>query len=91
MILRQLLDYFNIDVVLPDYLYEETFNEVFLKGNLSKTDNSYKIVIETRKDVVHTMIINPDDEYPVIISSLLPNGRTNGTKFGQSSDDLVYI
>ena len=91
MILKELLDYFNINVVLPEYLYEETFNEVFMKGNLSKTDNTYEIVAETRKDVTHTMIINPDDDYPVIISSLLPNGRTNGCKFGKSNGDLVYI
>ena len=91
MILRELLDYFNIDVILPEYLYEETFNEVFMKCNLSKTDNAYKIVAETRKDVTHTMIINPDDDYPVSISSLLPNGRTNGCKFGKSNGDLVYI
>lgn len=91
MILRELLDYFNIDVILPEYLYEEIFNEVFMKGNLSKTDNAYKIVAETRKDVIHTMIINPDDDYPVSISSLLPNGRTNGCKFGKNNGDLVYI
>lgn len=90
MILKELLDYFNIDVILPKYLYEETFNEVFMKGNLSKTDYGYVIVAETRKDVTHTMIITPDDDYPVIISSLLPNGRTNGCKFGMNGD-LVYI
>ena len=91
MILKELLDYFNIEVILPEYLYEETFNEVFLEGNMTKANNAYKIVIETRKDVVHTMIIDPDDDYPVVISSLLPNGRTNGTKFGQKKGDLLYI
>lgn len=91
MILKELLDYFNIDVDLPEYLYEESFNEVFLNGMLSKVDNTYKIVIETRKDVIHTMIINPEDDYPVVISSILPNGKTNGIKFGQSSSDLIYI
>ncbi|WP_296797108.1 hypothetical protein [uncultured Methanobrevibacter sp.] len=91
MILKELLDYFNIDVDLPKYLYEESFNEVFLKGELSKTNNTYKIVIETRKDVIHTMIIDPGDDYPVVISSILPNGKTNGIKFGRISGDLIYI
>ncbi|ALT69270.1 hypothetical protein sm9_1490 [Methanobrevibacter millerae] len=91
MILRELLDYFEIDVELPEYLYENPFNEVFLKGNLSKNSNSYDITIKTRKDVTHTMIINPGDSYPVVILSILPNGKTNGTKFGQSEDDLLFI
>ena len=91
MILKNLLDYFNIDVDLPEYLYEESFNEVFLKGKLSKVDNTYKIVIETRKDVIHTMIINPLDDYPLTIISTLPNGKSNGTKFGKTKDDLKFI
>ena len=91
MILRELLDYFEIDVELPEYLCEHPFNEVFLKGNLSKNSNSYDITIKTRKDVTHTMIINPGDSYPVVILSILPNGKTNGTKFGQSEDDLLFI
>lgn len=91
MILKELLDYFCIDVDLPSYLYDETFNEVFLKGDLTKVNGTYKIVIETRKDVIHTMIIDSSDEYPVVISSKLPNGKTNGCKFGKSSDDLIYI
>ena len=91
MILRELLDYFEIDVVLPEYLYGHQFNEVFLKGNLSKKGNSYNITVETRKDVTHTMIIAPGDAYPVVISSMLPNGKTNGTKFGQSEEDLLFI
>ena len=33
MILKELLDYFNLEINLPQYLYEETFNEVFMKGN----------------------------------------------------------
>ena len=91
MILRELLDYFEIDVDLPEYLYGHPFNEVFLKGDLSKKSNSYNITVETRKDVTHTMIIAPGDAYPVVISSILPNGKTNGTKFGQSEDDLLFI
>ncbi len=91
MILKELLDYFNLEIDLPQYLYEETFNEVFMKGNLSKINDIYKIAVKTQKDVIHTMIIDSDDNYPVTILSELPNGRTNGTKFGQSSSDLVYI
>ena len=91
MILKDLLSHFNIKVSLPEYLYEETFNEVFLKGELSKEGNIYKIVIETQKDVTHTMIIDQTSDYPITISSLLPNGRTNGTKFGQSKGDLKFI
>ena len=91
MILKELLDYFNLEINLPQYLYEETFNEVFMKGNLSKINDIYKITVKTQKDVIHTMIIDSDDNYPVTILSELPNGRTNGTKFGQSSGDLVYI
>lgn len=91
MILKELLTYFDIEVNLPDYLYNESFNEVFLKGELLKTDFGYKIIIKTRKDVTHTMIINSEDDYPVVISSILPNGKINGCKFGKSSDDLIYI
>ena len=91
MILKDLLDYFNLDINLPKYLYEETFNDVFMKGDLSKVNNTYKITIKTQKKVIHTMIIDLDDDYPVTILSELPNGRTNGTKFGQSNGDLVYI
>lgn len=91
MILKELLDYFNLEIDLPQYLYEETFNEVFMKGKLSNINDIYKITVKTQKDVIHTMIIDSDDNYPVTILSELPNGRTNGTKFGQSSGDLVYI
>lgn len=62
-----------------------------MKGNLSKINDIYKIAVKTQKDVIHTMLIDSDDNYPVTILSKLPNGRTNGTKFGQSSSDLVYI
>ncbi len=91
MILRELLDYFDIDIDLPPYLYDERFNEVFKEGQLSKINDCYKIVIETRKDVIHTMIINSDDDFPVVISSELPNGAKNGIKFGRSKGELVYI
>ena len=91
MIFKDLLAHFNIDGNFPDYLLDESFNEVFLDGNLSKTDNDYKIAIKTRQDVVHTMYINPDDDFPVIVMSELPNGKLNGIKFGHSKDDLTFV
>ena len=91
MILKDLLAYFDINVDLPEYLYEESFNEVFMKGELSKANNVYKIVIKTQKEVIHTMIIDSDSDFPVIISFELPNGAKNGIKFGKNKDDLKYI
>ncbi len=91
MILSELLDYFDINIDLPPYLYDEQFNEVFKEGKLSKINDCYMIVIETRKDVIHTMIINSDDDFPVVISSELPNGAKNGIKFGRGKGELVYI
>ena len=91
MILKELLNYFKLDIELPEYLYEESFNEVFLEGSLVKKNNSYKITIETRKDVIHTMIISPLDNYPITIVSTLPNGKTNGTRFGKTKGDLKFI
>ena len=49
MILKDLLAYFDINADLPEYLYEESFNEVFMKGELSKENSIYKIVIKTQK------------------------------------------
>ena len=91
MILKDLLDYFNIDESFPDYLLEQSFNKVFLDGDLSKTDNNYKIVVKTRQDVTHQMFLRPGDDYPVIILSVLPNGLLNGMKFGLTEDDVAYI
>ena len=91
MILKDLLDYFNLEVSLPKYLYDESFNEVFKKGDLSEINNTYKITIKTQKNVIHTMIIDSDSDFPVIISSELPNGAKNGIKFGKDRDDLLYI
>ena len=73
MIFKDLLSHFNIDESFPDYLLDESFNEVFLDGDLSKTDDAYKIEIKTRQDVIHTMYLNPDDDFPVKVMSLLPN------------------
>ncbi|WP_407374190.1 hypothetical protein [Methanobrevibacter sp.] len=91
MLFKELLNHFSIDEEFPDYLLDESFNKIFLDGDFSKIDNSYKIEITTRQDVTHTMIINPQDEFPVIVISKLPNGRLNGIKFGRSKGQLAYI
>ena len=91
MILKDLLEYFDIEESFPDYLLEQTFNKIFLDGDLSKSDNNYMIVVKTRQDVTHQMFLKPDDEYPVIIMSELPNGSLNGMKFGRSEDDVKYV
>ena len=91
MILKDLLDYFNIEDNLPDYLLQQPFNEVFLDGEFEKTDNTYKIEVTTRQDVTHQMFIRPEDEFPLIIMSVLPNGNLNGMKFGQNKGDVTYI
>ena len=91
MILKEILNHFEIDVNLPNYLLDESFNKIFLDGDLSKNDNLYKITIKTRQDVTHNMFIRPDDEFPITIISELPNGRLNGIKFGQNKDDVNYI
>ena len=91
MILKDLLDYFDIEDNLPDYLLEQPFNEVFLDGDFEKTDDTYKIEVTTRQDVTHQMFIRPGDEFPLIIMSVLPNGNLNGMKFGQNKGDVTYI
>ena len=91
MILEDLLDYFNIEDNLPDYLLEQPFNEVFLDGDFEKTDDTYKIEVTTRQDVTHQMFIRPEDEFPLTIMSVLPNGNLNGMKFGQNKGDVTYI
>ena len=91
MILKYLLNHFDIEDNLPDYLLEQSFNEVFLDGDFSKTDNNYKIAVKTRQNVTHQMFIRSGDEYPVVIMSELPNGNLNGMKFGQSQGDVKYI
>ena len=91
MIFKELLNHFNINESFPDYLLDESFNEVFLGGDLSIKDNCYKIIIKTRQNVLHQMIIKPKDEYPVVILSELPNGLLNGMKFGLTKNDVKYI
>ena len=91
MILKDILEYFDINESFPDYLLEQSFNKVFLDGDLSKTDNNYKIVVKTRQNVTHQMFLKPNEDYPVIILSELPNGLLNGMKFGLTEDDVAYI
>ena len=91
MILKDLLSHFEIKEEFPEYLYEQTFNEVFLDGEMSEEDNKYKIVITTRQDVTHQMFLNPSDEFPVVILSELPNGLLNGMKFGRENGQVTYI
>ena len=91
MILKDLLNHFEIVGEFPDYLLNQTFNEVFLEGNLTCENNNFKIAVTTRQDVTHQMFLRPDDDYPVVILSELPNGNLNGMKFGQSENDIKYI
>lgn len=91
MILKELLDYFDIVEELPEYLLNQTFNEVFLDGTLEIKDNTYKIAVKTRQDVTHQMYIKPNEEFPVIILSQLPNGLLNGMKFGQNPGEEIPI
>lgn len=91
MIFKDLLEHFKIIEEFPDYLLNQTFNEVFLGGDFSKTGNEYKIEVTTRQNVTRQMIIKPGDDYPVIIMSVLPNGSLNGMKFGQTQSDVKYI
>ena len=53
MIFSELLNHFKIDEEFPEYLLDQTFNDVFIDGNLSKIDENYKIVIKTRQNVIH--------------------------------------
>ena len=91
MILNDLLDYFNIEDNLPDYLLKHPFNEVFLDGDLTMDGNNYMIEVTTRQNVTHQMHIRPNDEFPVIIMSKLPNGNLNGMKFGQNEGDEKFV
>lgn len=91
MILKEILNHFKIETKLPDYLYEQNFNDVFIKGDLTKNEDIHKITILTQKNIIHTMIINPHDDYPLIVTSTLPNNTKNGIKFGKNKKDLKYI
>ena len=91
LILKDLLNHFNIDENLPDYLLNHNFNKVFLDGDMSIKGNTYEIVVKTRQDVTHMMFIKPNEEFPLIIMSELPNGLLNGMKFGQNEGEEMYI
>ena len=91
MIFKDVLNHFNIKGDFPDYILNQTFNEVFLEGDLEVNNNSYKISITTRQNVTHQMFIDDSNEFPVIILSKLPNGNLNGMKFPKNSDEVVYI
>ena len=91
MILKELLDHISIDVNLPEYLMDQTFNVVFLDGDLSRKDNNYKIVVKTRQNVTHMMFIKPDEEFPIVIMSKLPNGLMNGMKFSRNESEGIPI
>lgn len=91
MIFAELLEYFNIKDKFPTYLLNQSFNDIFLDGNLSKIDENYKIVVKTRQNVTHQMFIMLNSTYPVTILSKLPNGLLNGMKFGLTEDDVEYI
>ena len=91
MIFSELLNHFKIDEEFPEYLLDQTFNDVFIDGNLSKIDENYKIVVKTRQNVIHQMFIKPNDAHPVTILSKLPNGLLNGMKFGRTRDDVTYF
>ena len=91
MILKDLLVYFNIEESFPDYLLNQTFNKIFLDGDLTKENNTYKIVVKTRQDVTHQMFLKPNTDFPLIIMSILPNGKLNGMKFGLNDEEPIPI
>ncbi len=91
MILKEIIKHFKIEIELPDYLLEQNFNDVFIKGELTNNQNTYKITVLTRKNITHTMIINLGDDYPLTITSTLPNNTRNGIRFGKNKNDLKYI
>lgn len=91
MILKEIIKHFKIKTDLPDYLYNQNFNDIFIKGELTRNEDIYKITILTRKNITHAMTINPNDDYPLTVSSTLPNNTKNGIKFGKNKNDLKYI
>ena len=91
MILKEIIKHFKIEIELPDYLLEQNFNDVFIKGELTNNQNTYKITVLTRKNITHTMIINLGDDYPLTLTSTLPNSTRNGIRFGKNKNDLKYI
>lgn len=90
MIFKELLEHFDIQEEFPEYLYSQTFNKVFLDGEFTFENNNYKLEVTTRQNVTHQMFLRPDDDYPVLIMSVLPNGKLNGMKFGRKEGQVVY-
>ena len=91
MIFKDILNHFKIKEDLPEYLLDESFNDVFCDGKITKNDSNYKIEVTTRQNVTHMMFIKPHEEFPVIIMSKLPNGLLNGMKFGQNKGQEIPI
>ncbi|MBO6275055.1 MAG: hypothetical protein J6M91_05905 [Methanobrevibacter sp.] len=91
LILKELMNYFNIDEELPDYLLNQPFNKVFLDGKFTIKDNTYEIAVKTRQDVIHHLFIKPGDDFPVIVMSELPNGKLNGMKFPNTESQPIPI
>ena len=91
MLLRDLLNHFNIEGDFPQYLLDQPFNEVFLEGKLTKEKDCHNITVQTRQNVTHRMFIRSDDEFPVAVISELPTGLLNGMKFGRSEGVVEYI
>lgn len=91
MILEELLEQFELNVDLPEYLYSENFNLVFKNGRLEDCEKGYKIVAETRTGVTHILFIIEDSEFPVVVNSVLKNGAVNGFKFGRNPGELEFV
>ena len=75
------------------YISLADFNPEKKEDKLLKKIDELELKIDSlnnRKDSIRN-VIDSNNDYPVIILSKLPNGRTNGCKFGQSDGDLVYI
>lgn len=64
---------------------------MFLDGELKSKDNNHEIVVTTRQNVTHMMFIKPNEEFPLIILSELPNGLLNGIKFGRNPGEEIPI
>ncbi len=89
LILKDILLHFDINEDLPVHLLNQNFNKVFLDGDLTIRGDTYKIVVKTRQNVTHMMFIKPNEEFPLVIMSELPNGLLNGMKFGRSEGEEI--
>ena len=75
MIFKDVLNHFNIKGDFPDYILNQTFNEVFLEGDLEVNNNSYKISITTRQNVTHQMFIDDSNNQQKITLEQLSAGE----------------